>query len=161
MSLPIHVDAYSGHRANERPTGFELDGTYYRIYALEDQWYSPSAHYFKVRAEAKRFILRYEEQQDEWTLQSAYDGKELFARSGVQVITVDPEVVRAAEKRVESCEQCHPDDAEWPFAAVLDAITGRAGNTDYLITEPARCPTCGSEITEHTLIELSPDDTND
>src|SRR5215510_9116219 len=39
MALPIHVDGYSAYRLNERPVGFELDGVYYRIYALEDQWY--------------------------------------------------------------------------------------------------------------------------
>jgi hypothetical protein len=70
MSLPIHVDAYSGYKANERPRGFELDGTYYRIYALEADWYTPAGHFFKVRADGKRFILRYEEGQDEWTLQA-------------------------------------------------------------------------------------------
>jgi hypothetical protein len=85
-------------------------------------------------------------------LQSVYDGKELFARSGVQVITVDPAAIREAEKRIESCEQCRPDDAEWPFAAIFDAITGRVGDTDYLMTEPARCPNCRREIMEHTLV---------
>ena len=51
---------------------------YYRIYALEDQWYSPSAQYFKVRADGKRFILRYDQADDEWTLQSAYIGNPVF-----------------------------------------------------------------------------------
>lgn len=46
MSLPIHVDSYSGHRANERPTGFDLDGNYYRIYAQEADWYTPGGHFF-------------------------------------------------------------------------------------------------------------------
>src|SRR4026208_846499 len=86
---------------------FELDGTYYRIYALEAQWYTSSGQFFKVRAEGKRFILRYDEIQDEWSLQSAYDGAELFSRSGVEIVTVDPAVVRAAVKSVESCDQCH------------------------------------------------------
>ena len=31
MSLSIHVDGYSGWRANERPMGFELVGVYRRI----------------------------------------------------------------------------------------------------------------------------------
>src|SRR5262245_60925624 len=35
MALPIHVDGYSAYRLNERPLGFELDGVYYRIYALK------------------------------------------------------------------------------------------------------------------------------
>jgi hypothetical protein len=119
------------------------------------QWFSPVAQFFKVRADGKRLILRYDQQRDEWTLQSAYDGAQLFARSNVEVITVDPAVVRAAEKLIESCEQCRPADAEWPFAAVLDQITGHSGaRRDYLMTEPARCPNCRREVTEHTLIEL-------
>jgi hypothetical protein len=73
MALPIHVDGYSAYRLNERPMRFELDGAYYRIYALEDQWYSPGAQYFKVRAKGMRFILRYDQAGDERTLQRAYD----------------------------------------------------------------------------------------
>jgi hypothetical protein len=49
MSLPIHVDSYSGYKADERPTGFELDGTYYQINALEAQLSTPSGNFFKVR----------------------------------------------------------------------------------------------------------------
>jgi len=65
MPLPIHVDGYSGWRANERPLGFELDGVYRRIYTVEDQWYSPDALYFKVRADGKTYILRYNERENE------------------------------------------------------------------------------------------------
>src|SRR5262245_31959729 len=72
-------------------------GVSYRIYALEDQWYSPGAQYFKVRTDGKRFILRYDQVDDEWTLQSAYDGAELFARSGVRMVTIDRDLVRVAE----------------------------------------------------------------
>jgi len=157
LSIPIYVDGYSGYRLNERPSGFEIDDVYYRIYAVEDQWYSPGAQFFKVRADGKRFIFRYDQEHHEWTLQSAYDGAELFARCDVQVITVDPAVVRTAEKLIESCEQCHPEDAEWPFAWVLDQVTGHGGDrTDYLMTEPARCPNCRREVTEHMLVERRP-----
>jgi hypothetical protein len=74
MSLPIYVDGYSGYKVNEHPTGFELDGTYYQIYALEAEWNTPDGHFFKVRADGKRLILRYNETNDEWTLQSAPRG---------------------------------------------------------------------------------------
>ena len=68
MPLPVHVDGYSGWKANERPLGFELDGVYRGIYACEAAWISPDARYFKVWAEGRRYILRYDEQKDEWTL---------------------------------------------------------------------------------------------
>src|SRR5262252_2113939 len=69
MSLPIHVDAYSGYKANGRPRQFTLDEEIYEIGAVLDQWYEPSATYFKVRSmEGKTYLLRYDEEADEWTL---------------------------------------------------------------------------------------------
>ncbi len=69
MSLPIPVDAYSGHRANEPPRDFTIDEDLYEIAAVEDRWYEPEAMYFRVRTtEGKRFILRYTESEDDWTL---------------------------------------------------------------------------------------------
>src|SRR5437870_6259610 len=76
MSLPIYVDSYSGYKANERPRQFELDDALYEIAAVEDQWYSPEAMFFKVRTtDGKRYILRHDERADEWTLQSRFDGR--------------------------------------------------------------------------------------
>jgi len=73
MSVPIHVDAYSGYKANERPRQFMLDDEIYEIYAVLDQWYEPSAIYFKVQStEGKTYLLRYDEATDEWTLQSGF-----------------------------------------------------------------------------------------
>ena len=78
MSLPIHVSAYSGYKANERPSQFVLDGHCYEIAEVEDRWYEPEAMYFRVRTtEGKRYILRYTDADDEWTLQSGFDGAAL------------------------------------------------------------------------------------
>jgi len=49
MSLEIYVDAYSGYKANERPRQFTLDEDNLEIEAVEEQWRSPEAQYFKVR----------------------------------------------------------------------------------------------------------------
>ena len=66
MSLPIHVDAYSGYKANERPRQFHLDEQIYQIAAVLDQWYEPTATYFKVRStKGKTYLLRYHEETDE------------------------------------------------------------------------------------------------
>jgi len=68
MSLPIHVDAYSGCKANERPCQFVLDDEIYEIAAALDQWYERLATYFKVQStEGKIYLLRYDEETDEWT----------------------------------------------------------------------------------------------
>ena len=79
MSLPIHVDAYSGYKASERPSQFVLDEQIYQVTAVLDQWYEPTATYFKVRTvEGKTYLLLYDEETDEWVLQSGYDGDDLL-----------------------------------------------------------------------------------
>ncbi len=54
MSLPIYVDAYAGYKPTERPQQFTLDEEIYEIDAVLDQWYEPSATYFKCRALKER-----------------------------------------------------------------------------------------------------------
>jgi len=123
MSLPIHVNAYSGYKANERPHEFVLDDDYYEIVEVEDRWYEPEAMYFRVRTtQDKRYILRYNEAADDWSLQSGFDADGLLSRPSVHVITVDADVVRRAEKMIIACEQCHRDDADIPFDWVLDKV---------------------------------------
>jgi len=44
--------------------------------AVLDQGYQPYATYFKVQTvERKTYLLRYDEETDEWTLQSGFDGE--------------------------------------------------------------------------------------
>ena len=54
MSLRIHVDAYSGYKANEGPLSFYLDEEAYDIDSIEDRWHDSDAEYFKVRTTAPR-----------------------------------------------------------------------------------------------------------
>ena len=70
------------------------------------------------------------------------------------IVLVERETVRDAQGFIKSCEQCNPDDAEWPFNVVLDRITGSDPKvTDYILETAARCPRCLCEIFEKTLIE--------
>jgi hypothetical protein len=64
------------------PSQFVLDDDeIYEIAAILDRWYEPSATYFKVQSvEGKTYLLRYDEETDEWTLQSGFDGDELQVR---------------------------------------------------------------------------------
>src|SRR6516164_359731 len=79
-----------GYKANERPRLFDLDGEVYEIVSVLDGWYEPSARYFKVRTtDFKVFVLRYDEQADEWTLQSGFDGDELLARPAIELVPVE------------------------------------------------------------------------
>src|SRR5687767_12809137 len=110
MSLPIKVEGYSGYRANERPTRFYLDGVMFNIDLIQAQWYSPNALYFKVLSGDKQYVLRFDEVQDLWTLQSAYDGAELFTRANIELVTVDDVVIKRAEEVIGSCEFCNVDE---------------------------------------------------
>jgi hypothetical protein len=154
MSLPIRVDAYSGYKANERPRQFTLDEEIYEIAAVLDQWYQPYATYFKVQStKGKTYLLRYDAETDEWTLQSGFDGDELLARPNVELVTVDSVTLKKAKQRIQSCEHCHPHNAEIPFNWLLTEVTGRRGAVEFVLTEPARCPNCKNEITQKTLVE--------
>src|SRR5262245_12942010 len=115
MSLPIHVDAYSGYQPNERPRQFTLDEVVYEIDAVLDE-YEPSATYLKLQStEGKTYLLRYDEEADEWTLQSGFDGNQLLARPSIELVTVDSVLAKRTEQQIESCEHCHRSDAEIPF----------------------------------------------
>jgi hypothetical protein len=154
MPIPVYVDAYSGYKASERPRQFTLDEEIYEIAAVLDQWYEPSATYFKVQSvEGKTYLLRYDEEADEWTLQSGFDGDELLARPSIELVTVDPATAKEAEQQIESCEHCHPADAEVPFDWLLVEVTGKRGAYEFMLSEPVRCPNCKHEITEKTLVE--------
>jgi hypothetical protein len=131
VSLRIHVTAYSGYKANERPRDFTVDEDLHEIAEVEDRWYEPDAMYFRVRTiKGKRYILRHDESEDEWTLQSGFDGDELLARPSIELVTVGADVIRRAEKEIESCQHCHPDDAEIPFDWILRDVTGKHGPTN-------------------------------
>jgi hypothetical protein len=120
MSVIVYVAALSGYKANERPLRFEPEEEIYEIDAVEDQWQSPDATYFKVRTpDGKRYLLRFNEHENQWTLQSGFDGDELLARPGIELVSVDPAAIREAESRIAGCERCRADEADLPFAWLL------------------------------------------
>ena len=72
------------------------------------------------------------------------------------VVLIDSATLHKAERLIESCEQCNPDDAEIPFDWVLDRVTGSNSTvTDYVMKEAAKCPRCFREMSEKTLVEWS------
>lgn len=73
----IHVECYSGQRADERPLRFTASGHTYGIEKVNDKWYSPDATYFRVTADdGNLYVLRHDEIRDEWTIEAfrARDG---------------------------------------------------------------------------------------
>ena len=78
--------------------------------------------------------------------------EELFEED-IVFITIGQATMKSAAALVDSCEHCHPDDAEIPFDWLLAEVTGKPGPYEFVLTEPARCPACKTEITEKTLID--------
>ncbi len=65
----MRVECYAGHMANQRPMRFTLGSRAMEVQQVEDQWYSPEAVYFRVRAEdGNLYVLRFDQTADEWTL---------------------------------------------------------------------------------------------
>src|SRR5690348_322731 len=115
MGLLIHVDTDAGFKPNERPQQFCVDEDVIEIEQVEDRWSDPDAESFKVRSTTgKRYLLRYNPLEDQWTLQSDFDGAELLARTSIELITVDSNAIREAEQRIAGCERCH-SESELPF----------------------------------------------
>ena len=70
------------------------------------------------------------------------------------LFTASAEVAQAAIAQVSSCELCNPDQAEWPFEAILDRVMLVSGiHTEYVMPEPPVCPRCRATVTEKTLVE--------
>ncbi len=72
MMSRVEVECYSGYKADERPVRFRLGERAYEVTDVVDQWYSPEATYFRVRADdGNLYVLRHaREPLDFWTLES-------------------------------------------------------------------------------------------
>jgi hypothetical protein len=65
----VKVECYAGFRADQRPIRFTLGERILEVWEIQDQWYSPSARYFRVLASDRdTYILRHDEEMDRWTL---------------------------------------------------------------------------------------------
>jgi hypothetical protein len=66
----IKVYAYSGYKANERPTAFVVDERRHEVKNIVDRWYGVEHDYFKVLAEDGRiYLLKWHRIQDIWSLE--------------------------------------------------------------------------------------------
>jgi hypothetical protein len=65
----LKVECYAGYKGNQRPQRFTLGERVLEVEDVEDQWYGPSAQYFKIRAsDGNTYILRHDEENDRWSL---------------------------------------------------------------------------------------------
>jgi len=69
--IEVGVECYAGYRGDQRPTKFVLREQVFLVQQVEDQWYSPSAMYFRVRADdGNLYVLRHDQVEDLWTLEA-------------------------------------------------------------------------------------------
>jgi len=74
--LPVKVECYSGHKADEYPVRFYLNEIRVEIAEILDRWYQyddaaefPAANYYKIRTkEHQEQILKHETESDRWYL---------------------------------------------------------------------------------------------
>lgn len=71
--MDLHVECYSGGKADERPIRFRLGERMFHVEEIVDQWYGPDDSFFKVRADdGNLYILRQNRSTSEgaWSLES-------------------------------------------------------------------------------------------
>ncbi len=72
----IRVECYAGYRGDQRPSRFTLGERTYEVLEVDDQWYSPGAIYFRVRADDGHvYVLRHDETADRWSLEGFRSGR--------------------------------------------------------------------------------------
>lgn len=65
----VKVECYSGYKGEERPQRFRLGAQMLEVVTIEDQWYGPSAQFFRVLAgDGNLYILRHDQELQRWTL---------------------------------------------------------------------------------------------
>src|SRR5262249_22999512 len=88
------------------------------------------------------------------TIEFTGDFLEPTLRRQLVVVRINAGIVRKAEALIRTCEHCNEEGTEFPFAAILDRVTGSDPKvTDYVLEQPAKCSNCKCDIFEKTLIE--------
>jgi len=71
--------------------------------------------------------------------QSGFDGDELLARPGIELVTVDPVTALRAAQQIEPCEHCIPMMPRFRSTGFWPRKRG-SGPYDFMLTEPALSP---------------------
>ena len=67
--LMVQVECYAGHRGEETPRRFTLDGRAIEVAEVVDRWLAPDHRYFKLRdPQGATWILRHDLRTDRWEL---------------------------------------------------------------------------------------------
>ena len=72
----LRVETYSGYKADQCPLRFFLNDHAYEIISIDDQWYSPGASLFRVRAnDGNIYVLRHDESPGDERQPGAVDAR--------------------------------------------------------------------------------------
>ena len=72
---------------------------------------------------------------------------------GGDQLSVSRATLLRAQSELLGCEACS-EEADRPFTWTLDRVSGQDPSvTDYLLSEPAKCPRCQGPVFEETLVE--------
>lgn len=67
--MRVKVECYAGHRGDEKPQRFEMDGKSVEVQEILDQWQGTDYRYFKLRGEdGNLYILRHDEAAARWEI---------------------------------------------------------------------------------------------
>jgi hypothetical protein len=67
----LRVESYAGYKGDQYPLRFMLGEQILEVEEVEDQWYSPSSQYFRVRAgDGNVYVLRHDQELHHWSLES-------------------------------------------------------------------------------------------
>jgi hypothetical protein len=75
-----------------------------------------------------------------------------LADPDLRYVAITTEQLLKAQSGIAACIECQPE-AEIPFDWLLSDVASERGYVDYIIPATARCPNCGCEVSEKTLIE--------
>jgi len=68
-AMEIRVQCHAGHRGEEEPRAFYLEGRRIEVMAIVDRWLDPRHRYFKVQAyDGAVYLLRHDEEYDLWEM---------------------------------------------------------------------------------------------
>ncbi len=65
----VHVNSYSGYKADEYPLDFTLAGKTHTVKEILARWRSPDATFFRIHTtESAVFVLRCSEAENSWSV---------------------------------------------------------------------------------------------
>ena len=75
--MTIRVECYAADRGSQEPRAIVLGDNRLEVTAITDRWLGPDYRYFRVTAsDGDTYVLRHDEQSDEWTLGAFRKGQE-------------------------------------------------------------------------------------